>query len=659
MQRLLRTLLAAAALVLAPMAASAQTALYPGTLFTWADPVGLCNPPSVTSGCISKSMVSQGLEEVQAIEATLGTNLTGLNNRKYTLLSTADRTRLGIDLNTATPATAALSIPQFSGDPSSLTNGDIWLNGSTLKIRSSGLTYAFVPGGGGTVSSVDASVPASILSISGNPVTSTGTLAFSLINQNANKVWAGPSSGGDATPTFRLLVAADLPSIPNSLLDSDLAALGNNATNGLWARTATGTGSARTITGDSEIVVSNGDGVSGNPTLSIAAAITRDAEINVQGTSNELASSGSGVAPTLSIASTFRLGGKTHTAPFTIATATPGTCSVGDMHFDSDATAGLNVYGCTSSNTWTLEGDGGGGGGGSPHDLLDGTQNQDTLTGSVVLGDLIAGNSTPKWARVAGNTTTTKKFLSQTGNGSISATPAWAQPAESDLATTDITTNNVSSTKHGFAPKSPADATQFLNGATTPAYAAVKDSDLSTSDITTNNVSTSKHGFVPKAPNDATKFLDGTGAFSTPSGSGTVKIPFMASSANAIDATSIRYMMISGGEQTLETANNGALIQPVAGTYKNLVCFKTSGVETGTKTVTFLLDGTTPSSLTCTITSSSTCASYTPVNVTGECCQDTTHTASTSLGDEWWYKITPANTAITGLIFCSMEFDPS
>lgn len=45
------------------------------------------------------------------------------------------------------------------------------------------------------------------------------------------------------------------------------------------------------------------------------------------------------------------------------------------------------------------------------------------------------------------------------------------------------------------------------------------DAGLSTSDITTNNVSTSKHGFAPKLPNDATKYLDGTGAYSIPAGS--------------------------------------------------------------------------------------------------------------------------------------------
>lgn len=42
-------------------------------------------------------------------------------------------------------------------------------------------------------------------------------------------------------------------------------------------------------------------------------------------------------------------------------TAVPGTCSIGMIYFDNDATAGVNLYGCTASNTWTLLGDGGGG----------------------------------------------------------------------------------------------------------------------------------------------------------------------------------------------------------------------------------------------------------------------------------------------------------
>lgn len=47
-------------------------------------------------------------------------------------------------------------------------------------------------------------------SISGSPVTTTGTLAVDLDTQSANMVFAGPSSGGAAAPSYRALAGADL-----------------------------------------------------------------------------------------------------------------------------------------------------------------------------------------------------------------------------------------------------------------------------------------------------------------------------------------------------------------------------------------------------------------------------------------------------------------
>ncbi len=44
-----------------------------------------------------------------------------------------------------------------------------------------------------------------------------------------------------------------------------------------------------------------------------------------------------------------------------VQTTATATCSIGDLWFDSDATAGSNLYGCTSANTWTALGGGGGG----------------------------------------------------------------------------------------------------------------------------------------------------------------------------------------------------------------------------------------------------------------------------------------------------------
>lgn len=61
------------------------------------------------------------------------------------------------------------------------------------------------------VTSVALAAPAAIFGVTGSPVTTTGTLTLNLATQTANTVFAGPTSGGVATPAFRSLVIADLP----------------------------------------------------------------------------------------------------------------------------------------------------------------------------------------------------------------------------------------------------------------------------------------------------------------------------------------------------------------------------------------------------------------------------------------------------------------
>ena len=94
-----------------------------------------------------------------------------------------------------------------------------------------GLVTADLPAGTGTVTSiaVTLTVPASLLSssVGGSPITTNGTIALTLtlVNQTANMVFAGPSSGGPAPPTFRSLVAADLPQVVVTLSSTQILAL--------------------------------------------------------------------------------------------------------------------------------------------------------------------------------------------------------------------------------------------------------------------------------------------------------------------------------------------------------------------------------------------------------------------------------------------------
>jgi len=60
------------------------------------------------------------------------------------------------------------------------------------------------------VTSVGVSGISGVLSVSGSPVTSAGTIALSLDTQTANKFLASPSAGS-GTPSMRIIVAADIP----------------------------------------------------------------------------------------------------------------------------------------------------------------------------------------------------------------------------------------------------------------------------------------------------------------------------------------------------------------------------------------------------------------------------------------------------------------
>src|SRR5581483_2687669 len=121
----------------------------------------------------------------------------------------------GTGQSTASTGFNALSSCAIAGDiPFESATGvvsalPVGSNGQVLTVNS-GLP-SWQPATTGTVTSVGLSAaPGSVFSVSGSPVTSTGTLALSMSSQSGNLVLASPA-GTSGTPSMRALVAGDLP----------------------------------------------------------------------------------------------------------------------------------------------------------------------------------------------------------------------------------------------------------------------------------------------------------------------------------------------------------------------------------------------------------------------------------------------------------------
>lgn len=219
---------------------------------------------------------------------------------------------------------------------------------------------------------------------------------------SSNITWTYNDASGTLTP----------------VLDSTLVALAAYNTNGLLTQTAADTFTGRTLTAPAAgITITNGNGVSGNPTLvlandlaaleglsstGIAVRTTTDtwAQRTITGTADRISvTDGNGVSgnPTLDIAATY-VGQTSITTLGTIAT---GTWS---------ATTIATTKGGTGLTSYTL-------------------------------GDTLYSSAADTLAKLAGNTTTTKMYLSQTGDGALSAAPVWAQVASGDINNTTFVTS--------------------------------------------------------------------------------------------------------------------------------------------------------------------------------------------------------------------------
>lgn len=93
-------------------------------------------------------------------------------------------------------------------------NDRLYLNSSTHQLAcltSSG--GSCVPSSGGGVSSVGLSQTGAFFTITGSPITTSGTINLAFATESANTIFAGPISGSAAAPTFRSMVSADVPTL--------------------------------------------------------------------------------------------------------------------------------------------------------------------------------------------------------------------------------------------------------------------------------------------------------------------------------------------------------------------------------------------------------------------------------------------------------------
>jgi hypothetical protein len=127
-----------------------------------------------------------------------------------------------IAYQSATDVTAFIDAPTFSN--------------TLLKWNGTGFEWGTIAGAG-TVTSVGLTLP-SDFTVTGSPVTSAGVLAGSWASQTANKFLASPN-GSTGTPSFRAMVAADVPTL-NQNTTGTAGSLAGGATGSVPYQTSSG-----------------------------------------------------------------------------------------------------------------------------------------------------------------------------------------------------------------------------------------------------------------------------------------------------------------------------------------------------------------------------------------------------------------------------------
>jgi hypothetical protein len=200
---------------------------------------------SIVNGDVSASAAIAGSK----ISPDFGSQIVRTSNKLEVASGSFSTT---VEASSSLTANTALVLPPDNGTV-----------GQVLTTNGSGQLGWSTSAGSGTVTSVDLAAPAEF-TVSGNPVTASGTLTLSKANQAANQVWSGPTSGAATQPAFRSLVLADLPA---TVLSQELV---------VWAQADGATKVASHALASSNISVSMVD-LSDNSVIQVDSVVVTDA----------------------------------------------------------------------------------------------------------------------------------------------------------------------------------------------------------------------------------------------------------------------------------------------------------------------------------------------------------------------------------------------
>lgn len=228
-------------------------------------------------------------------------------------------------------------------------------------------------------------------------------------------------------------------------------------------------------------------------------------------------------------------------------------------------TGGLNVTGLTASRPVITD---------SSKNLASGTYSGNTTKLATTTGTLTSGNCA-EWD----------------ANGNIVQSSGACGIAGSGYGTIQEEGSNLTARTTMNFIGGQVTAADDAGNSRTNITVAVTDANLSTTDVTTNDVSISKHGFAPKAPNDATKYLDGTGNYTVPAGSGGGGLTLVEAKLITSNSTTSTFSSLDGDTDGTYLLN-GRIINNSGGTCEVLI--KPNNVSTNQTSSYIYWDSTTP-----------------------------------------------------------------